>query len=68
MDCKIISWRQKKNQIKTGFRVLTSKFRNELDSLKATKKTKDDWSNKSVVPVGSCNKSSLCIWDKPPFL
>ena len=28
----------KKNKIKTHFRLLTSKFRNELDSLKATKK------------------------------
>lgn len=69
MDCKITSWRQKKKIKMKHFRVLTSKFSNELDSLKATKKkTKDDWSNKSAVPVGSCNKSSLCIWGKPPFL
>lgn len=68
MDCKIISWRQKKKIKMKHSRVLTSKFSNELDSLKATKKTKDDWSNKSAVPVGSCNKSSLCIWGKPPFL
>ena len=34
---------KKKIKIKKHFRVLTSKFSNELDSLKATKKkTKDD--------------------------
>lgn len=69
MDCKITSWRQKKKKLKWSIFVFwLQSLAMSLILWKLQKKTKDDWSNKSAVPVGSCNKSSLCIWGKPPFL
>lgn len=62
MDCKIISWRQKKIKLRHIFIFWLQSLEMSLILWKLKKKTKDDWSNKSVVPLGSGNKSSLCIW------